>query len=388
MKFKSFKEYVDRKGKLVKPREELKADYHDSIPKAPKGHKAPYVGKGIKVKGDQGLGDVGDKNMVWEPDTEVPSSKKKIVDVLDEQAKSLGSTDNYFAQLSQGGKNPAPDGSGRTLIRTQRQQNEKGLHDSNQLDKQIYAKHPKGSEVDKATADQIIQMYKDAGLDDMDAPLVNSKHAKGMFAIEQKSVGHGHSADPKFGDMVNAKIMSIMHSPEYKHKSSKEILHQVASDLEVEREDIEELLDEHFPKIVEMLKKHDIDQGSGSPRWHRHDDDYDHDHDHEDEQKAGSWDAGVDESAFGKYVESKDAFKMMQDHPGKSCKKAHPGKTHEEWKKSKKSDKEESKDDKEESKDKGKSKFDMMKDHPFKSCNSVHKNKTHEEWKKSKKSDD
>jgi len=94
---------------------------------------------------------------------------------------------------------------------------------------------------------------------------------------------------------------------------------------------------------------------------------------------------------------------MMQDHPGKSCKKAHPGKTHEEWKKSKKSDKEESKDDdkeeskddkkeskddKKESKDKGKSKFDMMKDHPFKSCNSVHKNKTHEEWKKSKKSDD
>ena len=84
MKFKSFKEYVDSKGKLVKPREEVKADYHDKIPKAPKGHKAPYVGNGIKVKGDQGLGDVGDKNMVWEPDTEVPSSKKKIVNVLDE----------------------------------------------------------------------------------------------------------------------------------------------------------------------------------------------------------------------------------------------------------------------------------------------------------------
>ena len=137
-----------------------------------------------------------------------------------------------------------------------------------------------------------------------------------------------------------------------------------------------------------MLKQHDVDKGH-----HDYDDD-------EMKQKAGGWDAGVDESTFGKYVESKDAFKMMQDHPGKSCKKAHPGKTHEEWKKSdkeeSKDDKEESKDDKKESKDdkkeskddKKESKFDMMKDHPFKSCNSVHKNKTHEEWKKSKKSDD
>jgi len=338
MKFKSFKEYVDRKGKLVKPREEVKADYHDSIPKSPEGQKAPYVAKGIKVKGDQGLGDVGDKDMIWEPDTEVPSSKKKIVNVLDEAALS-----------------------------------------ADQLDKQIYAKHPKGSKVDKATADQIIQMYKNSGLDTLDAP-PTGPDAEGMYVIEQKSVGFGHSADPKFGDMIHAKIMSVMHSQEYKHKSSRDILYQVASELEEEIDNIKKLLKERFPRIVKMLKQHDIDQGH----------DYD---DHEAQrrrQDAGLERAGVDESAFGKYVESKDAFKMMQDHPGKSCKKAHKGKTHEEWKKSKKSDKEESKDDdKKESKDdNGKSKFDMMKDHPFRSCKKAHPGKGHEEWMKSKKSDD
>jgi hypothetical protein len=360
MKFKSFKEYVNGKGKLVKPREEVKADYHDKIPKAPEGHKAPYVGgKGIKVKGDQGLGDVGDKNMVWEPDTEVPSSKKKIVDVLDEQVA---------AQLA------SHTGTGKAA----------------QLDKQIYAKYPKGSTVDGATAKLIFKMYKDAGLDEMDAPPVGSDD---KFVIEQRSIGHGHSADSAFKDMVHAKIMSVMLRE--KHKSSTHIIHQVASDLEEEPEDIKELLEKHFPRVLEMLKQHDVDRSRlDHDSGMRQDDPHDsrHDYDHEDKQKAGSWDAGVDESAFGKYVESKDAFKMMQDHPGKSCKKAHKGKTHEEWKKSKKSDKddkEESKDDKEESKDdKKESKFDMMKDHPFKSCNSVHKNKTHEEWKKSKKSDD
>ena len=171
-----------------------------------------------------------------------------------------------------------------------------------------------------------------------------------------------------------------MHKPAVgatqRNKMGSHVVNVISSELEEEPEEIRELILKHFPDLAEELgikeEEDDFDYERHSPRS---DDELAHAR-----QSAGGWDDGVDESAFGKYVESKDAFKMMQDHPGKSCKKAHPGKTHEEWKKSKKSDKEESKDDKEESKDDNKkSKFDMMKDHPFKSCNSVHKNKTHED---------
>jgi hypothetical protein len=55
------------------------------------------------------------------------------------------------------------------------------------MQKQIYAKYPKGSKVDKATVNQIIKMYKNAGLDPLDAPVGHVQpDADGMYVIEHQ----------------------------------------------------------------------------------------------------------------------------------------------------------------------------------------------------------
>jgi hypothetical protein len=66
------KEYVDEKGKVVeKAKTDILADYKGTTPKAPEGKGAnPYVGEEIKTKKDQALGDLGDKDLVYKPDTQ------------------------------------------------------------------------------------------------------------------------------------------------------------------------------------------------------------------------------------------------------------------------------------------------------------------------------
>ena len=55
------------------------------------------------------------------------------------------------------------------------------------MQKQIYAKYPRGSKVDKATMNQIIKMYKNAGLDPLDAPVGHVQpDADGMYVIEHQ----------------------------------------------------------------------------------------------------------------------------------------------------------------------------------------------------------
>ena len=55
------------------------------------------------------------------------------------------------------------------------------------MQKQIYAKYPKGSKVDKATMNQIIKTYKNAGLDPLDAPVGHVQpDADGMYVIEHQ----------------------------------------------------------------------------------------------------------------------------------------------------------------------------------------------------------
>jgi hypothetical protein len=65
------KEYFDNKGKIVtKAKVDAKADYEGSTPKAPPGKGAkPYVSSSKKPGNDEGLGEMGSEDLVYEPDT-------------------------------------------------------------------------------------------------------------------------------------------------------------------------------------------------------------------------------------------------------------------------------------------------------------------------------
>jgi len=65
------KEYFSNKGKIVtKAKVDAKADYEGSTPKAPPGKGAkPYVSSSKKPGKDEGLGEMGSEELVYEPDT-------------------------------------------------------------------------------------------------------------------------------------------------------------------------------------------------------------------------------------------------------------------------------------------------------------------------------
>jgi hypothetical protein len=76
------KEYVDDKGKLIdSPKDDIKADYKGPDPKFPENSKSPYKAANSDVdsptvKADKdGLGNMGDKKLIYEPDTNVIKSK-------------------------------------------------------------------------------------------------------------------------------------------------------------------------------------------------------------------------------------------------------------------------------------------------------------------------
>jgi len=75
---KVVKEYVDEKGKVLeKGREDIKADYKGTIPSGPK-NGAPYVAKDAKTKaGDKGLGELGEKEFEYNPDTKTAKKVTK-----------------------------------------------------------------------------------------------------------------------------------------------------------------------------------------------------------------------------------------------------------------------------------------------------------------------
>ena len=83
-KMKGLKEYLDEKGKIVEPKVELVADYKGPNPVSPdqgdskaKPYKA-VTGNESSAKGECGLGDKGDKNLIYEPDTKVEGKNTAI----------------------------------------------------------------------------------------------------------------------------------------------------------------------------------------------------------------------------------------------------------------------------------------------------------------------
>ena len=69
------KEYMDEKGKVLeRGREDVKGEYKIKVPASPAGgNSKPYIGSAIKP-GEKSLGEVGDKDFIYEPDTK--NSKK------------------------------------------------------------------------------------------------------------------------------------------------------------------------------------------------------------------------------------------------------------------------------------------------------------------------
>ena len=79
------KEYMDEKGKVLeRGREDIKGEYKSKVPACPPGgNSKPYVGSAIKP-GEKGLGELGDKDFVYEPDTKnSPKIKTKTEGFLD-----------------------------------------------------------------------------------------------------------------------------------------------------------------------------------------------------------------------------------------------------------------------------------------------------------------
>lgn len=92
------KEYVDNKGKVrEKGKEDIKADYDGPQVAAPKGGK-PYIGKSIKA-GDKALGDLGDKDAKYEPNTEKAAKVTKTEGFLNKtKSMSLAEFTKYMLE--------------------------------------------------------------------------------------------------------------------------------------------------------------------------------------------------------------------------------------------------------------------------------------------------
>jgi hypothetical protein len=71
------KEYVDENGKITKVKVDINAKYNGKIPESPpdKGAK-PYIGSAIKP-GDKALGELGHKELEYNPDTQTAAKVKK-----------------------------------------------------------------------------------------------------------------------------------------------------------------------------------------------------------------------------------------------------------------------------------------------------------------------
>lgn len=77
------KEYMDEKGKVLeRGREDIKGEYKMKVPAAPSGGGSKYVASAVKP-GDRALGELGDQELVYEPDTKnSPKVKSKTESFL------------------------------------------------------------------------------------------------------------------------------------------------------------------------------------------------------------------------------------------------------------------------------------------------------------------
>jgi hypothetical protein len=93
------KEYMDDKGKVLeRGREDVKGEYKGKTPNCPPGSNSkPYISSAIKP-GEKGLGEVGDKELVYEPDTEKsPKIKTKTEGFLNKtKGMSLSEFTKYM----------------------------------------------------------------------------------------------------------------------------------------------------------------------------------------------------------------------------------------------------------------------------------------------------
>jgi hypothetical protein len=95
----ALKEYVNEKGKVLeKGREDIKGDYKYKNPKSPEGSDYPYVADDQKIKvGEKGLGELGEKEFEYNPDTKNAKKVTKTENFLNKtKGMSLSEFTSYM----------------------------------------------------------------------------------------------------------------------------------------------------------------------------------------------------------------------------------------------------------------------------------------------------